>query len=187
GLKAPGRRILVAGIYGSGTDGDYSIAGDGNLNVSPKCVVSRPGGPDQIAYPGIRVRSFIDAFGADGSHHSICGADLRDAMMKIGGAVASIAGDTCLKTRPRDIDLATTALEVECAVYEQETANPTAKPRLIPECSPGSNARPCWQVSNDTMCRSSQTRLTVNREGPAPDGFTVVARCSSNATVDGGL
>ncbi|HEY0708208.1 MAG TPA: hypothetical protein VGG33_15495, partial [Polyangia bacterium] len=33
GLKAPGRRILVAGIYGSGTDGDYAIAGDGNLNV----------------------------------------------------------------------------------------------------------------------------------------------------------
>jgi hypothetical protein len=182
-LKAPGRRVLVAGIYGSGTDGNYEIAGGNNLDVRPKCDVEGAG----AAAPGIRLRAFIDAFGADGSHHSICGADLRDAMTKIGQAVAAVGMDTCLQTRPRDIDPATTALEVECAVYEQETAVPTAKPRLIPQCTANSAARPCWEVANNTACSRSQTSLTVNRNGPAPDGFTVVARCSTTANgVDGG-
>ncbi|HEY0711367.1 MAG TPA: hypothetical protein VGF45_01740 [Polyangia bacterium] len=184
-LKAPGRRILVAGIYGSGTDGTYEIRGGGNgnnLDLRPKCDVDGAG----TAAPGIRLRAFIDAFGADGSHHSICGADLREAMAKIGTAVAAVGADTCLQARPRDIDPATSALEVECAVYEQETAVPTAAPRLIPQCSATSSARPCWEVQNDTMCTRSQTRLIINRNGPAPDGFTVVARCAGTPTTNAG-
>jgi hypothetical protein len=183
GLKAPGRRILVAGIYGAGRDGNYRIAGS-ELDVQPICDVPGAG----TAAPGIRLGAFIEAFGADGSSHSICGADLREAMTKIGQAVAKVAGDTCLKNRPRDLDPATSAFEVECAVYEQETANPTAAPRLIPQCA-GAGPQPCWEVRADSGCAGSGARLIVNRPGQAPDGFTVVARCSGDAApvlADGG-
>jgi hypothetical protein len=169
-LKAPDRRVLVAGVFGWSDDPatPYTIrAQDGALDLDPICNTAAG-----KAAPAIRLKAFVDAFGADGSWHSICGADLSAAMTKFGVAVARLKGDTCLQDRPLDVQPETPALDVDCVVEEQE---PGAEPRLLPLCAPG---RPdCFEVKEDPTCPGSGVRLVTARAVPAPEGTSLKLRC----------
>ena len=185
-MKAPGRRILVSGILGASSDVNkrYTISGerDTPLDLEPICNVTGAG----TAAPPIRLKAFVEAFGADGSLHSICGADLSDAMTKIGQAVAAVNPDTCLSVAPADIDPNTPGQQVECAVHEQDgtATGMLSATRLMPRCVAGNTTLPCWEIQADAACMRSRTRLIINRSSPGADGTTVVARCHTQPTMN---
>jgi hypothetical protein len=85
-LKSPGGGVAVAGIFGwpeIAGEGRYEVkAGTSGTEVQPVCR-SRNGS----AVPGLRMKAFLDAFGAAGSVHSICQDDLREPMRRIGAQV----------------------------------------------------------------------------------------------------
>jgi hypothetical protein len=173
--KAPGRRTIVAGIFGYSKNADtksYTIGpGNGGLDLMPICAT----GAGKAA-PAIRLKAFVDAFGGDGSWHDICGADLSEAMKEIGDAINVRINDTCLARRPVDIDPTTPKLDVECVITEQKPGATSGT--LIPAC--GSGAMPCWEVSEDAVCaKSSGLRLVINRTAAVASDVTLQARCRS--------
>jgi hypothetical protein len=125
----------------------------------------------------VRLKTFVDAFGKDGSWHSICGGDLSDAMKAIGDSIQNAIVDTCLAARPADIDPKTPKLDVECVITEQPMGS-TAKPTLIPACDAGS-ADPCWELVEEPACRTSGWKLVTKRTHPAPEGSRQLVRCRS--------
>jgi hypothetical protein len=170
--KAPGRRTIVAGIFGysdaPGTSYAIGNAG-GGLDLLPICETAAG-----KATPAIRLKAFVDAFGEDGSWHSICGGDLSGAMAAIGTTVQKVIDDTCLAARPADLDPKTPTLEVECVISEQPVGS-TANPTVIPAC--GGGAMPCWQIVDEPSCAKSGLRLVTNRTSPAPEGTRQLVRC----------
>lgn len=186
GLK-PGRpdRILVAGVIGW-TDqagalyqvGEQPQEGGGQaMGVTPICDVPGAG----KAAPGVRLKSFIDAFGANGSWHSICGADLAVAMQKIGAALAKLPSDTCLPAAPLDVDSTQDGVQPDCVVTDTPAAG--GPETVIPSCAGG--AHPCWELSADSAC-SSGYRVDVRRaDGDMPaSGTRESVQCLTSAGAD---
>jgi hypothetical protein len=172
GLK-PGRpdRIIVAGVFGWRDDSELSYAVDrgmdSNLDLSPVCDTAAG-----RAAPALRLKAFVDGFGANGSWHSICGADLRAAMQQIGRAI--VKADSCLPAAPLDADPATAGVQPDCVVVERE---PAAGDRPILACDAGPRD-PCWELIPDAACGSG-ARVVVRRNATPTSGTVERVSCAS--------
>ncbi len=183
----PDEQILVAGIIGwpmddgphryqYGEDTESSAAKPGDIDYLPTCNVAGAG----KAYAGLRLKQFIDAFGGKGSTHSICGADFRSAMQKIGEALGTIIKPACVNARPVDTDLATPGLQVDCQVsYLIPVEGERPREEALPSCETEGQA-PCWTLVEDQLCAESGApyRISVDDGGnQAPKGTLLSLRC----------
>jgi hypothetical protein len=91
-LKArPDQQIFVSAITGWPADPStarytYGIApGSTDLDYLPVCA-----GSSGSATAALRIKQFVDAFGAHGSLHSICDADFAPAMQALGDQLAAV-------------------------------------------------------------------------------------------------
>jgi hypothetical protein len=113
GVKSrPQDQILVSGIIGwpqndNLTGVQYQIGVDTTSlpvpqntywDYMPICTVPTIKSADgniYKAYGGLRLKKFIDSFGANGQHFSICNSDFSDAMIRIGAAIVQAMGSGC--------------------------------------------------------------------------------------------
>jgi hypothetical protein len=72
------------------------------------------------AYGGLRLKQFINAFGANGQVFSICNSDFTNAMKQIGDAIAQVLKPGCVQYPLIDTDPTTpTITEPECQVVDR--------------------------------------------------------------------
>jgi hypothetical protein len=71
------------------------------------------------AYGGLRLKQFIDAFGANGKVFSICSADFTNAMTQIGNSIAQVLKPGCVNYALIDTDPTTPVTEPECQAVER--------------------------------------------------------------------
>ncbi len=92
-LKGRPEQVVVSGIFGwpeAPATARYGIgrrelAGQALLGMLPVCQ-----SPNGVADPGVRLKAFVDAFGPNGSVHSICAEDLNPALRNIGERVKAV-------------------------------------------------------------------------------------------------
>lgn len=182
GLKPlPDEQILVAGIIGWPVDDGanlYRYGEDtkkGEIDYLPACNVAGAG----KAYAGLRLKQFIRAFGENSSVHSICGADFRSAMTKIGDALKRIIRPACVNAKPVDTDLTTPGLQPDCQVSYLIPEGKQSREVLLPTCEREAQ-RPCWSLVQDDRCAGAGApyRIDIDNGGTeAPVGTVLSLRC----------
>jgi hypothetical protein len=130
------------------------------------------------AYGGLRLKKFIDAFGANGQAYSICNSSFFSAMAQIGATMMAKIVSGCL-----DQTLQTScqvSLRVPCSgTTGCQAAGFADKP--IPRCSssdPPDSERPCWVISMDpTNCPAAASQRIDLKEpiGTIPAQGTLFA------------
>jgi hypothetical protein len=164
-LKArPADQILVSGIFGwplNATNPQpyrYIREREG-LDVAPICESAGNG----VAYPGLRMKQFVDSFGDSGTFFSICEDDFAPALKKIGEKLAARLGTTCVNARLIDLDRNMPDVQADCQVVDKL---PTGKDEVLPPCSKGRSASgACWKLTGDGGCTESGYKVDVDRGG----------------------
>jgi hypothetical protein len=103
------------------------------------------------AYGGLRLKQFVDAFGANGHVFSICNSDFTSAMQQIGNAIVQVLKPGCVRYPLIDTDPNTPDItEPECQAIDR-----------IPCATPGGNG--CLQTGfRDTPlteCKDGQGNI----------------------------
>jgi hypothetical protein len=86
--KRPDQQIFVSGIFGwpgnaTGAVYRYAPTAQGIVDVAPIC---QSAGGD--AFAGLRLKTFVESFGANGSFFSICQNDFAPALKRVGEVLA---------------------------------------------------------------------------------------------------
>jgi hypothetical protein len=178
----PDDQIIVAAITGWTEDwprSAYRYDRFGNVDVDylPLCM-----GVNGIATPAVRIKQFVEAFGANGSMHSICADDFSLAMHTIGEKLALVVKNPCI-----DVPLADTSsdngLQPDCAVIDHIPENDGFVDQAIRPCFAG--APPCWKLNPAPSCPASGFQIEVDRgDSPPPPGTQQVIRCLTCSTPD---
>jgi hypothetical protein len=191
----PDEQILVSGIVGWPESGDpasveYRIAKDLTSmpveqqkmwDTMPVCTV--PNVKDSMgnifrAYGGLRLKKFIDGFGANGRTYSICNSDLAPVMTQIGthigNTVVQKLWPVCLPNPLLDADHNRPGLQPDCVIKDglpcdapgsglcsstgyEETALPQCLDAMANPLDPTApnfasvpdGSRPCWYLAYD--------------------------------------
>jgi hypothetical protein len=135
----PEEQILVSGIIGWPKNGDligvqYRIDKDTTSmpveqqklwDIMPICTlptVKAADGNIYKAYGGLRLKKFIDGFGANGRVYSLCEPDLAPVMTEIGNrigiAVAQKLWPACIPNPLMDADLILPGIQPDCVVSD---------------------------------------------------------------------
>lgn len=176
-LKKRPDQLVVAGIFGwpnNETGAEYRFRKNqgGELDIAPAC--SSSGG---VANPAVRMRTFVDAFGANGTWHSICQDDLRPAMKQIGEKVAAKIGVPCIGAVLADTDQNAAGIQPECQVIDRRPVQGGYQDAPVAIC-PQPGDTPCWSLTPDAMCTASGFKITVDRKGKmAPPGTQQAIKC----------
>lgn len=183
GLKAnPATDLIVAGIVGDPDPVEIIKDSAGHSLLKPSCNYS-----GQFAYPAVRTADFLSQF-EQSIRETICGADLSEALVKIGALLKRSLADPCFAGELADLDPDTTGLQPDCAVSDV-TLRPDgsyAGEYVIPPCSLGANS-PCWRIEIDeARCfyTPTQLKLVVERGGIVPPSDVHLR--ASCVTTDGG-
>jgi hypothetical protein len=186
----PGRPdlILVSGVIGwnDAPDARYEIGpGTNGLDLLPACRYGQ-GSTIQSAAPAVRIKHFIEAFGAN-TVHSICQEDLSGVMERIGDEFADKIRNRCLTDVPVDVDPRQDGLQADCQVTEGRPQAPGLglAPVPLPSCSQGTP--PCWALEPDSEC-PGRFRMEIRRPAglrPPPGTRHAVQCLTCPATADG--
>jgi hypothetical protein len=157
----PDQQILVSGIFGWPNNpavAQYRYAkGRDGLDYASGCTSA-----NGDATSALRMKKFVDGFGANGSFFSICQDDFRPAMQKIGEKLAAKLGNPCISAPLVDIKPAEPGVQPDCQVIDAEPAdNGGTNYTALPPC--GSGALPCWKLAADGMCGDSGFKIDVQR------------------------
>ena len=169
-LKADPDDVMVAAVTGPPTP--YSVevvrqqgGGGGTSTLLPQIVPSCRSA-NGTADPAVRINQFVEAFGANGSMHSICADDFTPVMKRIGEEVARRASLECLSAPIADFDPDTAGVQARCEVFDETQFEGSTLRELIPACSDA--APPCWRIQPSSKCALSGTQMVVDRGGLAP-------------------
>jgi hypothetical protein len=168
-LKADPNDVMVAAVAGPPTPystqlvRQQSRGGGGELQpqIVPSCKSA-----NGTADPAIRIRDFVEAFGANGSLHSICADDFTPVMKGIGEEVARRASLECLGAPIADVDPDAAGVQARCEVFDETQFQGATLRELIPACSEA--APPCWRIQPSAKCAVSGIQMVVDRGGAAP-------------------
>ena len=149
--------ITVSSLYQIGID-TTSLPSPANTewDYMPICQIPSMKSSDgniYKAYGGLRLKKFIDAFGANGQTYSICNSSFFSAMAQIGAAMMAKVVSGCLDQ----------TLQTSCQVSLRAPCSGTPgcttsgfHDTPISQCSsnsPPESERPCWVISTDaTTC-----------------------------------
>jgi hypothetical protein len=182
--KRPDQQILVSGLIGwpnniTGARYRYINTMQG-VDVAPICQSS-----NGDAAAGLRLKSFIESFGASGNLFSICQDDYSPALKQIGEHLADRLGTPCLSAPVVDTVPEQPGLQADCQVIDRLPAAGGFKTEEVPPCSGGqrSASGACWQLEGNARCDKSGLKIVVDRGGqlPPPGGQQVV-RCLTCAS-----
>jgi hypothetical protein len=177
-LKRRPDQILVSGIVGwphdpTGARYRYTTTMQG-VDVVPICQ-SQNG----EAAVGLRLKAFVDSFGASGSLFSICTDDFAPIMKQIGQKLAGRLGNMCLKGPLADTS-PEPGVQPNCQVVDRIPAASGFRQESVPPCSSGARSAggACWILAADASCEDSGLELEVDRAGQlATPGTQVALRC----------
>jgi hypothetical protein len=183
----PDEQIIVAAITGWTEDETGALyrygalPGPNNKEIDylPLCE-----GANGKATPAIRIKKFVEAFGSNGSLHSICANDFSPAMKQIGEKLAAKVGNPCIgaplvDTRPDP------GVQADCSVIDRvPAAGGGYQDQALPPCGAG-NSTPCWKLAADPTCAQSGYKIDVDRGGMfAPPGTQQAIKCLTCARPD---
>lgn len=141
-----------------------------------------------VAYPGIRLSAFADAFGETGQTTSLCDSGTAGGLRQMVRNLRKSLGTTCLEGEILDMNPDEPGRQVDCRVYEEGPAeNGPRSP--FPECdNPGnleaSSVLPCYSIlTGGEACGDFRTQLALQVHGrnepPAPH-TRLIAECRVN-------
>jgi len=117
------------------------------------------------AYGGLRLKKFIDAYGANGQVFSICNSDFTDAMTQIGNAIVRKLVPGCVQYPLIDSDPDNDGVQPECQVMDRISCDTPGKDTCL---------QSGYQESRISECIDPTTQLPLNPDSPAvkniPDG-----------------
>jgi hypothetical protein len=177
--KRPDQQILVSGIFGwpknaLGARYRYIQTNQG-IDYAPICQ-SASGGD---ANGGLRVKQFVDSFGANGQVFSICEEDFSPAMKQIGDKLAAKLGNPCISAPVVDTK-PDPGVQPDCQVIDRIPATGGFKDDPLPPCSTGKKSQggACWNLVNDPTCGDSGFKIDVDRGGQlATPGTQQAIKC----------
>jgi hypothetical protein len=120
----------------------------------------------------LRIKQFVEAFGANGAFESICVDDFKPVLQKIADKLAlHIDADLCVDVPLIDSDAATPGVQGDCVVTESVPGPGGRRETALPPC--GAEPAPtCWRLVPKDSCRSG-FEVVVERSH-APDADTDV-------------
>jgi hypothetical protein len=143
------------------------------------------------AYGGLRLKRFIDAFGANGQVFSMCSSSFFPAMAQIGASMLSKIVSGCLGQTLPDSDPNTLGFQTSCQVKVRVPCSGTTTcpasgfvDTPVSQCSSSDpvyipdSERPCWVIStNTTNCpgAANQRIDLLWRNGTIPAQGTLLA------------
>jgi hypothetical protein len=144
--------VIVSGVFGwtDAPGATYSIAkGERGLGVEPICQSA-----NGSAAPALRLKSFVDAFGANGSWRSICEGELAGALAGIGQKFADVLSRRCVPEPLVDVEPDLPGMQAECAVVDRFGEGSGYKDVPVFACQgPGQeDGQRCWRTVEDTAC-----------------------------------
>jgi hypothetical protein len=174
-------KIIVSSIIGWTPNNDtaYGLVerpsqfGGTELDLAPVCSDMQTGS----AAPGLRLLQFTKSF-RNNTVHTICQADLKEAMKQIGEKFALVIENTCITTPLVDTDLDKPGVQPDCQVRDRiprdDGVGYVENP--LPNCAFGGS--PCWELTPDMACGSGY-RTTVRRpnNSPPPPNTLQVVNC----------
>lgn len=172
-FKANSADILVAAIAGPTVDDkggslyrvipqmNAAAMGETDPVVDHSCTT--PGtNPAEYADPAVRIKQWVDGFGANGIFYPICANDFRTAMVGIATKIHEKLGASCVSTTigyktPGDMNSGH-----NCEV-SQKTTDSTGKQttQLLDECTGGAmpTNTPCYQLLfNNAQCTDPKAK-----------------------------
>jgi hypothetical protein len=178
-LKTTPDRILVSGIFGWPTSGggQYRVGRTehGHWDYLPACQSA-----NGEATAALRMKQFVDAFGANGTAESICAGDFRPALQKIADRLKDVFHlDPCVPAAAIDSDPAP-GLQPDCVVNEVVSEAEGARETTLPRCDE-TGARPCWRVEQDPRCEISQAHIAIDPALGAAGQLAVKCRVCGRA------
>jgi len=155
--------ILVAAIAGPVADAQgkslYRVKGEANSaannEVDPvidhSCTQQTAGDPE-YGDPAVRIKQWVDNFGANGIFYPICANDFKAAMVGIAQKIHAKLGASCVSTNiaadPTDPS------KHNCQVTQKVTeSSGKVSTAPLPECNAGNANAPCFQlIANSMQC-----------------------------------
>jgi len=187
--KRPDQQILVSGIFGwpnnpTGARYRYVNTQQG-VDVAPIC--QSAGGDAAV---GLRMKAFVESFGASGSFFSICQDDFSPAMKQIGEKLAAKLGNPCISAPVVDTK-PDPGVQPDCQVIDKVPAMVAGgfKDEALPPCSSGrkSSSGACWSLAADNGCGESGFKIDVDRGGQlATPGTQQAIKCLTCARAGDG-
>jgi len=130
-----------------------------------------------LAYPAVRIKDFIDAFGPNGTIESICDGDLSPAMGHIGDAIAGRIRHQCVEGPLVDTDPDAPGIQPNCEVFQQTVASDGLIRTPIRGCDV--SAAPCWRLHEDDSCPTKQEVVVDLGSIPAAPRTRIVVICET--------
>jgi hypothetical protein len=120
------------------------------------------------AMPGLRLSSFVDAFGDNGLKFSICQRDFSEAMRLIGGGLARKMQNLCVPERITSFASCTANTLVPDAA-----GNDVPDANVMRSCDPQAPSYPCYALTADpTLCPGPNLLVLLDRGPGVNDPFT---------------
>jgi hypothetical protein len=155
--------ILVAAIAGPTTDAQgkslYRVKGEANSSanneidpiVDHSCTQQTAGDPE-YADPAVRIKQWVDNFGANGVFYPICANDFSMAMVGIARKIHAKLGSSCVSTKIAVNPMDPTKHNCQVTQKTTESSGKVSNVQL-PECDAGFGQVPCFQlVPNSDKC-----------------------------------
>lgn len=180
--KGDERKVMVAGVIAPTLS---TVTVEAEPGVAPTIALlahscERGSGDERsIAFPAIRLTSFLRGFPGRSQTSSICDDDFSSVLSNIGASTARLMNAACLEKAP----LINDSGEPDCEIVElsARSAAGTRTEKTLAPCGPNTTNETCYRVVEDPAAcgvGSSTWRLDVQRAQAATvQGYTV-ARCA---------
>jgi hypothetical protein len=190
GLKADPNKVLVAAIAGPPTPyvvdtyNDSTTSGETWPEVRHSCQQNKVG---DMTYgdPAVRIKQWVDAFGANGVFETICKDDFRDSLQVIANKIGQKIGSPCVNGLVLDTkgDKWTMgdANPPDCAVVDHKSTTDGVVNSTLPHCDGNTaGATECWTLeAGGTTCPADSHIIKFNRPGaPATMELNSTVSCS---------
>lgn len=183
-LKANSRNIVVAGIIGNVDEqATVQIVPDpddaSRPAVGPACTSA-----SGVAFPGFRLKAFLDQFPDRNSITTICNDNLASALEEVASVIVLAVGSPCISRPLADRNASLPGIQPECSVADVQ--NPDDEPpmrmeTIIPACDSNGGATPCWRFIQDAeQCPMAPDNraIDVDRGGASvPIGTVLEVQC----------
>jgi hypothetical protein len=135
--------------------------------------------------PAIRVKQWVDAFGANGVFQEICTDSFKPALQVIATKLGMLIGNPCVAGKVLDtagnIFAAGGAAPADCAVVDHTFNDQGVKlDTPLPSCDSNGNMPPCWHLDAGGMkCPAGNFIMGFNRPaGPPATDLNSSVSCS---------
>ncbi|HEY8926479.1 MAG TPA: hypothetical protein VIU64_18985 [Polyangia bacterium] len=130
--------------------------------VDHSCVQATAAGAEpEYADPAVRIKQWVDSFGANGAFYPICANDFKAAMVGIATKIHAKLGAFCIAT---DVELSQADPAQHDCQLTRKTIDASGKQttQALPECAAGASNAPCFTlVPNAIECGDPASKTLV--------------------------